>query len=653
MKTYFFVLAALTAVTSLSAQMAQDTSLLSEAVVTAHKYPGKTSQTGKVITVISKDQLERSGGKDLAQVLAEQAGIFIAGANSNPGKDKSIYLRGARIEHTLITIDGIPVYDPSGIGGNFDIRNLPINQIERIEILKGSQSTLYGSDALAGVINIITRKEPEKGVSGQVSASYGSFESLKTQAGISGRKGKTDYRAGWSFHDTRGINETVNQNNNMVTDRDGYRQQAFEAGFGFRPSESYRIQPYFRFSHIRGDIDQGAFTDELDYAYSQQSWQAGLRQEMKLGASNLTLIYNYNNIRRLYRDDSVKSRNGFDNWTEGAYNGSEQYIDAWLTTKAGTQVILTGGIDLRSSGSDQRYESTGMFGGFKTQYSRDSLRQKQLGIYTALNWNHPSGFNAEAGGRVNFHSEYGGYGVFNVNPSYLIANKVKVFANLSSAYRTPSLYQLFSEYGNRELQPEAAISMEGGIQYYGKKNKLSARMVVFSRQVNDVIFFFYNPATFSSRYINQDKQQDHGFEMEAGYRIGKGVSVKAFYQYVTGEIQTKTGGRDTTYNNLLRRPRSSGGITLETAVSQKLFVRSHLMFTGERQDAYFDSNSFSTVNTTLGAYALWNLYAEYGLTRNRLKFFADIRNITGTRYTEISGFNTPRMNGDLGIRVSF
>src|SRR5205814_1295066 len=115
-----------------------------------------------VLTVITRQQLERSGGKDLSQVLSEQAGIYIGGANSNPGKDKSIYLRGARVDHTLITIDGVPVYDPSGIGANFDIRNLSIDNIERIEVLKGSQSTLYGSDAIAGVINIITRKASSK-----------------------------------------------------------------------------------------------------------------------------------------------------------------------------------------------------------------------------------------------------------------------------------------------------------------------------------------------------------------------------------------------------------------------------------------------------------------------------------------------------------
>ncbi len=648
MKRQFFVLAAVIISSTAQAQDSTGTSL-DEVVLTANKYPNKASLTGKVVTIISREQLERSGGKDLSQLLTEQAGIFIAGANSNAGKDKSVYLRGARVDHTLITIDGVPVYDPSGIGGNFDIRNLAIAAIERIEILKGSQSTLYGSDAIAGVINIITRKSGNKLVSGNTMLSYGSNETFRGNAGINGKSGIIDYNASYSLHTTKGINEAINKNNIAVVDKDKFQQNTIQLGLGIKPGEKIYIQPFFRYGNIKGDIDQGAFTDELDYTYKQKSLQAGVRTEFTIGKSKLNVLYNYNNIDRLYRDDSVKSRNGFDTYSNGGYKAKEHFIDAFTHIPLNKTIKLTAGADIRFTSTEQLYIS---LPAWAPPVPLDT-NMNQQSLYAAVSINTKEGFNVEAGSRVNFHSEYGSHAVFNINPSYLINKKIKVFANLSSAYRTPSLYQLFSEYGNKNLKPEAAITAEGGVQYYSSDNNFTGRAVGFSRIVKDVIFFYYNSSTFTSQYINQDKQKDYGFELEASYKVAKNVTVKTFYTYVTGEISTKKAGKDTTYNNLLRRPKSGISINIASQVTNKFFVSTNLMSTGKRKDAYFDNTTFATVDVVLKSYALWDVYAEYAFTKNKLKLFIDLRNISNSQYTEISGFNTLGFNGYGGIRFSF
>ena len=659
MKKYFFAVAAvITGSHSFSQNQPRNsgdtiTTFMDEVVLTANKYPNKTSLTGKVVTIITREQLERSGGKDLSQLLSEQAGVVISGANSNAGKDKSVYLRGGYIAHTLITVDGVPVYDPSGIGGNFDIRNLSVSTIERIEILKGSQSTLYGSDAVNGVINIITRKTNNKPFSGNTGLSYGSSETFRGNAGINGKSGIADYNASCSFYTTKGINEAVNKNNIPGTDKDKFQQKSFQAGFGIKAGNNIYIQPFFRYSNIKGDIDQGAFTDELDYTYLQKNWQAGVRNEFIFGKTKLNVLYNYNNINRLYTDDSVKSRNGFDIYSRGAYKGSEHFADAYLHIPLSQQVKLTGGIDYRSSKSDQEYLSIGFFGPFTTKYANDSLHQNQLGVYAAINLNAASDFNLELGSRINFHSGYGSHAVFNINPSYLINKKIKLLANISSAYRTPSLYQLFSEYGNKKLKPEAAITSEVGIQYYSPDNKFTGRAVAFSRNVNDIVFFYFNSSTFQSQYINQDKQKDYGLELEASYKAGNSTTLKAFYTYTTGKITTQKDNKDTTYNNLLRRPKSSIGLNIGSQLSKKLFISSSLMSCGKREDAYFDNNTFTTVYTTLKSYVLLDLYAEYSLHKNRVKLFIDLRNITNSKYAEISGFNTLGFNGYGGVRFNF
>jgi vitamin B12 transporter len=178
--------------------------------------------------------------------------------------------------------------------------------------------------------------------------------------------------------------------------------------------------------------------------------------------------------------------------------------------------------------------------------------------------------------------------------------------------------------------------------------------VVFKRDVKDVIFFYFNSTTFQSQYINQDKQKDKGIELEAAYIISKNTTVKAFYTYVTGEIRTKTGaGKDTAYLNLLRRPKNSFGLNISSKVNERFFISSNLSAFGQRNDAYFDSQTFQTVKATLKSYALWDIYAEYGFLKNKLKLFADLRNILDSKYTEISGFNTLGFNANGGMRFNF
>jgi vitamin B12 transporter len=650
MKKKFLIVAAAFIGSQLSAQ--QDTSLLDEVVITANKYPNKTSLTGKVVTIITKEQLERSGGKDLSQILTEQAGVYIGGANSNAGKDKSLYLRGARVDHTLITIDGVPVYDASGIGSNFDIRNLSVDQIERIEILKGSQSTLYGSDAIAGVINIITKKVGVKSFAGNGLLSYGSNNSFRGNAGINGKTDVIDYNLAYSFFDTKGINEAISNSPNA--DKDGFQQNSLQVGLGLQAAKNIRVQPYFRYNKIDGDIDQGSFTDELDYTYTQKSYQSGARNEFEFGKTKLNVLYNYNHIDRLYVDDSVKGQNGFDKYSRGSYKGAEHFIDAYVTTTVGSgSSKLTAGTDFRTSNTSQEYSSIGFFGPYSTIYSADSLHHNQLGLYAALNINAKTGFNLEIGNRLNIHSAYGSNYVFNINPSYLLNNQFKFFANVSSGYRTPSLYQLLSEYGNKDLKPESAFTFEGGVQYFSTNNKFSARLTGFKRDVKDIIFFYFNPSTFQSQYINQDKQKDHGLELELSSKPTKDISLKAFYSFVDGDITTIQNGKDTTYFNLIRRPKHSIGLNAGIRVTEKLFVSSNFSWFDKRKDAYFDAMTFQNVNVVLDSYMLLDVYAEYSFCKNKLKIFADLRNVSNSKYSETAGFNTLGFNGYSGVRFNF
>ena len=652
MKKNFFAAAVL--FISIAAQAQDSTKTLNEVVVSANKFPTKTALTGKVVTVITREQLERSGGKDLAQVLTEQTGIFINGANSNAGKDKGVYLRGAKVDHTLITIDGVPVYDPSGIGSNFDIRLLSVDQIERIEILKGSQSSLYGSDAMAGVINITTKQASNKKASFNGGISYGSFYSYRSDVNVSGNSKYVDYSIGGAYFETEGINEASDsiKNNAIRKDKDDYTQQNFSASVGIKPNKNIRIQPYFRFAKFWQSYDQGAFTDELDLFSKNRNVQFGIKNDFNFGKIKMNLLYNYNKNERTYIDDSVRSRNGYDIYSKGIYNGSEHFAEAFFVFPVSSNIKLTAGADYRRSNSDQLYSSIGYYGPYESNLGKDSLKQNQLSGYVAFLLNTKKGFNVELGGRFNHHSVYGNNIVYNVNPSMLINNKFKIFGNLSSAYKTPTLYQLFSEYGNKYLKPESAMTIETGFQYFSKNNKYSGGITVYKRMVKDAIVFFYNPVTFASFYVNQDMQNDAGIELESNVKIGKGTIIKLNGAYVNGKVTTKNGEKDTSYFNLIRRPKATMGIHISQKITSHFYVNAGASYVGERTDLSFDAN-FNTISIILKPYWLMNLYTEYALSKNKVKFFVDVRNLTNTNYTEAYGFNAMKLNASLGVRFNY
>ena len=513
-----FVVAALITGSPLLAQK-DSTATLNEVVVTANKFPNKTSLTGKVVVTISRQDIERAGSRDLAQLLNEQGGIYINGANSNAGKDKSVYLRGGRVEHTLITIDGVPVYDASGIGSNFDIRNIAPEQVERIEILKGSQGTLYGSDAIAGVINIITRKGGGKPltVSGMLSA--GSYGTVRSNINLAGKNKKLDYNIGYGYFNTKGISEAEQHPDSTKTfDKDGYKQNTLQASLGVQVSANFRMQPYLRFTKNSGGYDQQGYVDEAS-TYAADNLQTGIRNEISIGQSKLNLLYQYTKTDRDYTAAFSSSN----------YKSGEHFAESFITHPFGN-FKLTGGVDFRSSNTNQTSTLS-----FIKPIGSDSAKQNQVGIYSALAFNTEKGFNAEAGVRFNRHSIYGGNAAFNVNPSYLISNQWKVFGNISSGYKTPGLYQLFSEFGNTELNPETSLNFETGVQYFTKNEKASMRATYFNRQVKNLITFFFDPVTFNLQYVNQDSQKDHGVELDAKIKIGDKVQVKAFYSYLHGK----------------------------------------------------------------------------------------------------------------------
>lgn len=598
---------------------------LSEVVITATRFPKKVSETGKVISVISKTDISHAAGKDLAQLLNEQAGIIINSAYSNPGKDKSIFLRGAKSDYTVLLINGVPVSDPSGAGGAFDIRLFPIEQIERIEILKGAQSTLYGSDAIAGVINIITKKGGDKpfGVYGGISS--GSYNTFKAGAGIGGAADGASYNIGFTHYKTDGISEAEDTTAAKSFDKDGFTQNAFNADFDAKLAKGLHIKPYFRYSYFKGDYDAGSFTDG-DGKYTAQLLTTGVRATYQFGKGTLNAFYDYDEIDRSFSD------------TYGTYPyaGNKKTIELYGNYSFGNHIQLLAGIH------------------YNKQKMNDSAATPKnptvelTSPYLSFFLRNLGGFNLELGGRYNRHSGYGNNFTWSINPSYTLSSTVKIFANYASAFKAPSLSSLYGPYSaNPNLKPEESTTLEAGIQATILKGVLDARMVYFNREIKNVII--YGPNFYM---VNLDKQKDHGLEIEPTLYIGKKITIKISYAFVDGKVTTQHNGKDSTYSNLIRRPKHSIGANIGYQVTPHFYVSTQISNYSKRSDLFFDMNTYTQQPVTLSAYTLWNAYAEYAFLKKHLRLFVDLKNITGTKFTEVYGYSTMRFNITGGLSVT-
>ena len=610
--------------------------IMDEVRVDVTKLQQKKIESGKVLTVITQEELQQSRGKTLSEILNRQAGITISGANNTPATNQAIYVRGAHAANTLILVDGVPLYDASGETSQFDIINLVPDQVERIEIMKGAQSTLYGSDAVAGVINIITKKGNEKAAAISGTLSAGSYNTYHGSATLSGAKDKHSYLVSLSKTNSDGFSSAFDSTGKKNFDRDGWKQDALRLQYGFRASPRVETSFYGSYQVNRAELDAGAFADDKDYHFRYRDLQAGTSVKYGKGSSLLHFNYQYHLYKRKYTDDSM-SVGGFAKYQAGNYAGRSHFAELYGNCKLQPWLELVAGADFRHQAMSQDYFSISAFGPFSSvPLGKDTTQTKQVGGYALLHLKTTSGFNAEAGGRWNHHSLYGNNFTWSLNPFYF-RKGIKVFANLASAYRVPSLYQLYSEFGNKDLKPETTVSAEAGIQWI--REHFNGRLVLFSRVTDDVFYFYTNPQTFASRYVNEDRQKDHGGEVELLAKISDQWSLNSSYAFVKGKLSTKDfAGRDTTYDNFYRKPQHTFHLDISYRPVLELLLRAHAKMVSK-----FYEGQFAAAPIAMKGYSTFDLYGAYTLSKH-FTLFLDAQNITGTKYFDIRGFNSKRFN---------
>ena len=603
---------------------------LDEVVITATKSPVKQSQTGKVVTVIGKEEINKSAGKTIAQVLNEQAGITINGAYNVMGSVQTVFMRGASSGRTLILLDGIPVSDPSMINGEFDLNLFSINDVERIEICKGAQSTLYGSDAIAGVINIITVKsDVKKPLNVKATAVFGSKGTIRNSLQLFGKAKNLTYTARYAKLKTDGFSAAYDSTGTKGFDKDGYNGDVVSAAIQYQVIPSLQLKTFFQYSQYKADIDAGVFADEKDYTIKNSNLSSGFGAHFKKGIVQVTGNYQFGQLKRKYLNDSL-DRPGFNIYENNKYSGRTQYAELYSNIAAAKWLTVLVGCDYRWAIMNQQYFSISAFGPYSSSFSDSSLHQTSFYASLFFSTLHKK-INVEIGGRTNKHSRYGSNTTYSINPSFTINKNFRVFGSIASGFKAPSIYQVFDQYsGNLDLQPERSVNYEIGVQQLHEK--ISSRVVYFHRDIKNGIDYDY----VNYKYFNFVKQSVDGLELELAVNPVKNLNISANYTLITGEehTQSRKSTNDTVYNHLLRRPKHNFNLGIGYQFTKNISAGISAKYVSSR----YDVGGYQKEDVSLDNYFLLGAHTEY--TWKSFKLFADAQNITNKKFFDLRGYNS-------------
>jgi vitamin B12 transporter len=604
---------------------------LDQVVVTATKYPLKQSQTGKVVIVIPREEVEKSVGKPLGELLSEQAGITVSGALNDPGSNQSIFMRGAGSGRTLVLIDGVPVGDPTVLDNSFDINLIPVTMIERIEISKGAQSTLYGSDAIAGVINIITVKSDiTTPFHVKASTSGGNYGTYNANVQLYGKLAdQLTYNIRYNHDHSTGFptaHDSLKGPSPIPFANDGFHGDNVAGNLAWSPVGALTIKGFLQYSRYTNAIAAGAFTPAVDYNNYDRNLQVGGGFTYKLSTTTITGNYRYSVANPHLLEDSVYGQSYYtDN-----YHGNTQFVEIFAGTSLGYGLTLLNGADYRYS---SMYEN-GSAGGYPLVFSDTSVSQTSM--YSSLLYNGPTGLSVELGGRLNTDSRYGSNYTYTFNPAWLIDQNWKIYGSIASAFKAPTLYQLYSPYGDPNLLPERSTSDEFGIQF--SNAVFNTRATYFHRVTHDGIDYNY----FTNLYYNYDEEKGNGIEWEGSVKFANIWSLTANYTWLNMKetTQSHTTYEDTTYSYALRVPGNTVNLTLGARPSRSFFVSLSGHYESKRYDIGGYDASFNPLpDVTLAPFLILNAYGEYHVLQC-LKLFAEARNILNTKFYTIYGYNS-------------
>jgi len=611
---------------------------IDEVVVTANRNETALSEVGSSITVITGQQIQEQQKTTVLEVLRAVPGLDVV-QSGGPGGTTSVFIRGAKSEHTLVLMDGVELNDPISAGRPYDFAHLGTDNIERIEIVRGPQSTLYGSDAMGGVINIITAKGEGK-PRGFLSAEGGSFNTLAERAGVSGGNRRVNYSLGVSRYDTNGIS-AANDTNDGNPEPDGYENTSVSTRVGLSPKENCDIDFILRHIDARVEIDNSGGPGGDDPNNAGDVRQLFLRAQARFSVLHdvweQKVGFSLSDQDQSYRNDvDIDHPSDLD---RGSYAGQMSKFDWQSHLFLFESNIITFGVETEEEKGESDYYSESAWGPYTSTFTGKTART--TGYYFQDEIRVRDSWFTTVGVRLDDHTRFGTKTTCRLASAYLVPGTgTRIKGSLGTGFKAPSLYQLYApHYGDETLKPEESTGWDVGVEQTLVLQKVFLGATYFSNDFDHLIDF----DLAASKYLNTAAAQSKGFEVFASWQPGDALNLRLSYTHT--ETEDKSTGKD-----LLRRPRNKVGADIDYRFLKKGNVHLGFFQVGRRDD--YDPSSWPPAGVKLDGYQLVNIGASYDVATH-VSLFGRVENLLDAEYEEVKGYGTPGIRVRGGIRMGF
>jgi vitamin B12 transporter len=604
-----------------------------DVVVTANRSAQPIERVGASVTVLTQAAIEARQATAVAELLAQTPSVNYS-RNGGPGTVTSLRIRGAEGHHTVVLIDGVKLNDPSSTQGGFDFGNLLVGDAARIEVLRGAQSTLWGSQAIGGVVNIVTT-EPTEAFQGSLDAETGARGTTYFRGGVGGANERLSWRLAASRYSTDGYSAYA-----TGTEDDGYDNTGLSGRLNLKITDAVSVDLRSVWSSGRVDLDAWN-GDSRDYGKTQELVAyAGLNFDLLDGRFRNRIGYAHTDTdRRNFNPDNKIQTLTFD--AEGQ-NRRWEYQGAFAATET-----LNATFGVEHEKSEMKSRSLGDWNP-NADYGRGEAELNS--VYGQVQWTVLDGLTLTGGLRYDDHAQYGDNLLGQVAAAWSLNDGATVLrASWGQGFRAPGLYELYSEYGNLDLQPEESDSWEIGVE-----QRLFDRAVVsatyFQRDSDNEIDYAnclpgdLHPICsqpYGGYYQNIQKAEAKGVELIGRFDVTERLHLNANYTWT----DAKNAVGENEGKRLRRRPEHMGNLAADYDWAFGLKTGLSVRYVGE---------SFNDLENAVkvDAFTLVDLRASYPIDDN-LEVYGRIENAFDEEYQTVLGYGTAGRGVFGGVRVRF